>query len=257
MPNATRTFRRACTVCGVAFERSVIGRGSVPQTCSVECRAARERLRDQARRKLNQPCTMDGCERPRRSSVARLCETHYYRNRRHGDPTYTANRQPNGTCHHCGETALGRQLFCSVRCRRRNRVGAAGRCTLCVTCGGEIDRPFATIYCDDSCQQLAARGRLYGLDAPTVYAWVASGGHCESCGDPTDQPHIDHDHVTGAARGVLCSPCNTGLGMFRDDPVRLLAAVEYLGRFDARRMEGQHAPADAPERLVAPPLAGA
>jgi hypothetical protein len=40
--------------------------------------------------------------------------------------------------------------------------------------------------------------------------------------------NIDHDHQTGALRGVLCSRCNTALGMFGDDPAKLRAAAAYL-----------------------------
>lgn len=48
---------------------------------------------------------------------------------------------------------------------------------------------------------------------------------------------IDHDHsccsggvrVCGkCVRGVLCTSCNTGLGMFRDDTQNLSEAIEYL-----------------------------
>ena len=40
--------------------------------------------------------------------------------------------------------------------------------------------------------------------------------------------HIDHDHATGLIRGLLCSPCNIMLGMARDDPTTLAAAMSYL-----------------------------
>ncbi|MDP3740362.1 MAG: endonuclease VII domain-containing protein [Hyphomonadaceae bacterium] len=43
-------------------------------------------------------------------------------------------------------------------------------------------------------------------------------------------PHIDHCHVTGVVRGLLCDLCNRGLGYFKDKKETLLSAAKYLSR---------------------------
>jgi hypothetical protein len=40
--------------------------------------------------------------------------------------------------------------------------------------------------------------------------------------------HIDHCHDTGQVRGLLCGPCNQGIGLLRHSAERLELAIEYL-----------------------------
>lgn len=41
---------------------------------------------------------------------------------------------------------------------------------------------------------------------------------------------VDHDHITGVIRGLLCHACNVGLGKFKDNPIILREAALYLER---------------------------
>ena len=38
----------------------------------------------------------------------------------------------------------------------------------------------------------------------------------------------DHDHVTGVTRGLLCSKCNTAIGLLDDNPALIASALAYL-----------------------------
>lgn len=81
----------------------------------------------------------------------------------------------------------------------------------------------------------AARLRTYGLDLAGFDALLVSQEwKCAVC--RAEVPggrgnwHVDHCHATGRVRGILCAPCNLGLGSFKDDPARLDAAAAYLRR---------------------------
>lgn len=50
---------------------------------------------------------------------------------------------------------------------------------------------------------------------------------CMICGKDSDLC-IDHCHSVGTVRGILCGKCNRALGLFSDDPLRLIKAASYL-----------------------------
>ena len=39
---------------------------------------------------------------------------------------------------------------------------------------------------------------------------------------------VDHDHVTGEVRGLLCHPCNVALGLLYDDPQLIRTLADYV-----------------------------
>jgi hypothetical protein len=63
---------------------------------------------------------------------------------------------------------------------------------------------------------------------------AAQKGRCAICGIPEAQAPrrrlaLDHDHVTGRPRALLCHHCNVGLGHFKDSRHLLGLAIAYLG----------------------------
>ena len=85
-------------------------------------------------------------------------------------------------------------------------------------------------------QKWSERKVRYGVTREMYEAMhQAQDGRCAVCLDRAEVLCIDHDHETGAVRGLLCGACNVGLGHLKDDPMRLLSAVEYLRNPPAMR----------------------
>jgi len=61
----------------------------------------------------------------------------------------------------------------------------------------------------------------------------AQNGVCAICSEaePRKMLAVDHCHVSGQLRALLCTKCNTGIGLFRDDPTLLERAIAYLVRW--------------------------
>lgn len=172
-------------------------------------------------------CSIDGCGI---NAVGHgMCRTHWARNRRTGSPGAAEIK------HLTDPTA-------------RNEAGEK-RCPSCETwlplaafgkCASTSDGFYKRCRL---CTRAAILLRSYRLTLETYDTLLETqGGGCRICSAPPESPyslHVDHDHsccpsyknCCGACvRGLLCSPCNTALGLLKDDAARFRAAAEYLER---------------------------
>jgi len=92
------------------------------------------------------------------------------------------------------------------------------------------------------------RKAYLGIDEDTYQAMLeAQDRRCAIC--RSDSPGtnrsfcLDHDHLTGAVRGLLCTKCNAILDMCKDSREVLLAAIRYL-EWHSRTIHADR-PADA------------
>lgn len=97
-------------------------------------------------------------------------------------------------------------------------------------------------YCTPICSQRAANlKKRYGITSEeVVQMYRKQSGRCGVCDTPVDIRElgftrhtaacIDHLHGSTHVRGLLCSECNKGLGMFKDNRGVLAMAIKYLTR---------------------------
>jgi len=139
-------------------------------------------------------------------------------------------------CSMCGEV-LPLDAF------NRQHNGPQGRQSRCRPCArrGALENYHANR--ERYVKQMRDRDlrRNYGISADDYEAlFEQQGGLCACCGQPeralsnkakrVKRLAVDHCHVTGKVRALLCSTCNQGLGQFGDNIDRLRLAVAYLER---------------------------
>ncbi len=75
--------------------------------------------------------------------------------------------------------------------------------------------------------------RKYGINAQQYEQMIASQQNCcKICkidfNKLNKRPSVDHNHVTGKIRDLLCNRCNTILGLCKENVDILGSAIEYL-----------------------------
>lgn len=81
------------------------------------------------------------------------------------------------------------------------------------------------LSCDRKMDNEKPTKHKYGLTSDEF--WKYRNRCCALCGSE-QRLVIDHCHKTDRVRDTLCTPCNTGLGMFKDRPEILRLAAEYV-----------------------------
>lgn len=65
---------------------------------------------------------------------------------------------------------------------------------------------------------------------------ISQHGCCDICKKPFQynndkkEYHIDHNHTTNKVRGLLCTNCNTSIGLLQENPVFIESALYYINK---------------------------
>jgi len=131
-------------------------------------------------------------------------------------------------CHRCGDEKLASEMSAYSR-------------YVCKPCSSALGDEWQLNNPEKSADHKRNHAFLrdYGISLATVKQIIGEQeGLCAICGIQLNElgdkrgraPQVDHDHITGKVRAVLCFACNAGLGSFQDDITRLQSAITYLKR---------------------------
>lgn len=90
-------------------------------------------------------------------------------------------------------------------------------------------------------RSLASRKHLlkssYGLTLETWSQMLAEQGGvcaiCKSSPPPKRNFVVDHNHITGKLRGLLCVKCNCALGLLKESPIIAASLIQYINKHTA------------------------
>ena len=182
------------------------------------------------------------------------CQAHWARIKKHGDPRLhiplTALRSDRGKRRGPQNPALLDPEKRQCRdCRQVKplsdfgplKKGPLGKRYTCRACDAiKAKRERARYKLDPEQHERFREGQnrsrikaAYGAPGLAAYERIKNGDGCDVCGTRTTTRRgmaIDHCHVNGHVRGILCKDCNLVLGWMNDDPKRLRALADYLDR---------------------------
>lgn len=185
-------------------------------------------------------CSVPGCNR--RFKAKGFCSTHKYRSENGLDLTTPIRQYETGErrCKMlgCNQLRASDGTYCPMHRARLVKTGSPG----------EPSRhrmpPGEAIWDKPNYKRRHRLMKMYGL-TPEAYAELfdAQGRGCAICkamtpgGKHEGKPNrsswhwpVDHDHVTGQVRGLLCEDCNRAIGLLKDDPEIIAAAARYVSR---------------------------
>lgn len=166
-------------------------------------------------------CAFEGCGKQARSKG--WCRTHSDHIALYGEAVPIGSRtgKRSHLCHEpgCGERTTYK--YCPAHLPTAGQECEALGCT---------NRALGTVpYCPTHVRKDRSLRHFYGISLRQRDALaVAQGLRCAIC-DAEVALHVDHCHDTGRVRGMLCGPCNRGIGLLRHDLSLLRSAVSYLG----------------------------
>jgi hypothetical protein len=120
--------------------------------------------------------------------------------------------------------------------KKLNKNGEKYRHSYCYLCQREKNRAYHA----KNKEHIHKRNRAWRLRSKFGVSaeWYAgkmaqNNGLCEICNktDGAKALAVDHDHGTGAVRGLLCTNCNTGIGSLDDSIEMLEKAISYLKKY--------------------------
>ena len=110
------------------------------------------------------------------------------------------------------------------RCGGTERYASCGNCVTCQR--SRSDRKTAESRSAAARSELVRKYDLTHAQAEVALV-SAQGDFCSSCGTFA-RLVVDHDHVTGKARGMVCQRCNQIAGALEDQKIQ--AVKNYLER---------------------------